>query len=84
MSFFVTAMLPACSSPRFQGDRSSDVMHACDVSGPESLVFNPVEGEEELDGTKCKIKKKLRKNHILMGKTVLSYLIDFIILNAIK
>ena len=30
---------------------------ACDVSGPESLVFNPVEGEEELDGTKHKRKK---------------------------
>jgi len=23
-------------------------MHVCDVSGPESLVFIPVEGEEEL------------------------------------
>jgi len=36
------------------------IMHACDVSGPELLVFNPVEGEEELHGTKCK-RKNFRK-----------------------
>jgi len=24
------------------------IMHVCDVSGPESLVFSPVEGKEEL------------------------------------
>ena len=24
------------------------IMHVCDVSGPEPLVFNPVKGEEEL------------------------------------
>ena len=24
------------------------IMHVCDVSGPESLVFDPVKGEEDL------------------------------------
>jgi len=41
-------------------------MHACDVCGPESLqslVFNPVEGKEELDGTKRKIKKTSEKSY---------------------
>jgi len=60
------------------------IMHACDVSGPESLVFTPVENEEELDGTKRKRKKNFGKIIFLMSKTVLSYLIDFIIINAIK